>query len=231
MNNRVLLSSNKEKAEAQQIFNEIALEKLNAIRSIFDRLRIGELSLSDLEMIGSGNSRGVIKSKLLNKTKDIQVAGFPIKADKAIDLLDLDSTEFELAVSEFANWFRSEVSQGRMRNSLIELNRKFFKLTDKGFIIDEAQVEKWIDTECNIYTTNPTQVKVYKLVNQLCDSLNELKSIKVDPTTSRENFTHKFSAEMFGTNPAKIFDEEGLCEIIILQQGKFVVNKKFVANH
>lgn len=230
MNNRVLLSENKEKAEAQRIFNEIALEKLNAIRSIFNRLRIGELSLRDLEMIGSGNWRGVIKSKLLNKTKDIQVAGFPIKADKAIELLDLDSTEFELAVSEFGDWFRREVSQSRMNNSTIELNKQFFKLTDTGFIIDVAHVDKWVNTTCNIYTTNPTQVKVHKLVNQLCDTLNELQSIKLDPTTSRQ-YTNKFSTEVFKTNPSKIFDEEGLCEMIILQQGKFVVNKKFVVNH
>ena len=154
MKTRVLLSANKEKEQAQRVFNEIALEKLNHIRTIFLSMKIGELSLADIDLICEGNARSIIRAKLAGRIKDTQVGGFPLKAEKLVDLIDLETTDFEFTVSEFANWSKSEINSGRHNGIPVELNKKFFKIASSQFLIDEDQVSRWVDKNCNQYTNN-----------------------------------------------------------------------------
>lgn len=231
MKTRVLLSSNKEREQAQQVFNEIAIEKLDKIRTAFLSLKIGELSLADIDLIYEGNTRSIIRGKLTSKIKDTQIAGFPLKAEKAMDLVDLETSEFEFVVSEFSNWCKSEINAGRHSGIPVELNKKFFKVVNGQFSLDEDQVLKWVEEKCNRYTNNPTQLKVHELTSKLCDTLNELLTLKVDPSTSRENFASKDTTEKIKQNPSILFEEEGLSQLVSLRQGKFVVSEKFILNH
>ncbi|MBX2916434.1 MAG: hypothetical protein KF856_14285 [Cyclobacteriaceae bacterium] len=231
MKTRVLLSSNKEREQAQRVFNEIALEKLDKIRTIFLSLKIGELSLADIDLIYEGNTRSIIRGKLASKIKDTQVAGFPLKAERALDLIDLETSEFEFVVSEFSNWCKSEINAGGHSGIPVELNKKFFKVVNSQFSIDEDQVLKWVEEKCKRYTNNPTQLKVHELTSKLCDTLNELLTLKADPSTSRENFSSKDTTEKIKQNPSVLFEEEGLSQLVSLRQGKFVVSENFILNH